>query len=881
MLKKKFCAVLLACCMIMSIMPVANAAGDAFKVSTTSCAAGEVVTVTFTQPETISTMSAVVLKVSFDNTVFTATSVSFASVSGCDTPTAPTAAEATAAGYVELALNSSSGDGDVTLSKGTVLLTLVLEANADASAGSYTIKVDDYSVAGEYDEETFEMKNVTPDEAVVGSLTSSVTVPCTNHAVGEDGSEATCLAKAKCGTCGAEFGDVDPTNHVGTLSETADPEYLKDEATCKAAATYWKSYSCCGAASDEEYFSSGEPNPHDWSEEIEDAEHLKQSAADCQSHNEYWYDCANCDAISDEEYFTGEAVGEHKPSSDWTTKNGKHFHACTVEGCTVVFDEDDCTAEADDGDCTTAVLCSVCEAEMIPAKADHEAKADDGDCTTAVTCKYCDHVFVEAKTHVAKADDGDCTTAVGCANEGCEEVMTPAADKHVAGEDDGDCTTPIKCENEGCEQNAVAAKEHDFTGNYDSEDPARHWHICNNEGCAVTDTEEAHSGGTATCKVKAKCEKCGQTYGTFGPCVDNNTDGQCDVCKEDMCDHVIEHVDATPETCTTAGNIAHYKCSECNRLYANEDGTGRMDEDDVVIKAIAHKNAAKQKEVAATCVAAGVKAHFVCPDCDGKYLTKTIDAVDQSDEDLAIAIDPDAHKWGKGVVTVEPTVDAEGLKVYTCAHNPEHKKEEILPKKNPVSNITPSNPEGEEPAEPVLPFTDVKKSDWFYNDVVFAYENGLMNGTGNNKFSPAVTTDRAMIVTVLWRLEGSPVVDSAVKFIDVETGAWYAAAIDWASANGIVNGYGDGKFGPTAQITREQIMAILNRYAVYKGWAEDTAVSMVAQYTCSVWAENNVNWADLSGLLADLGVDVTDMTAMASRAELAAYLSRFMENIAK
>lgn len=244
--------------------------------------------------------------------------------------------------------------------------------------------------------------------------------------------------------------------------------------------------------------------------------------------------------------------------------------------------------------------------------------------------------------------------------------------------------------------------------------------------------------------------------------------------------------------------------------------------------------------------------------------------------------DPDAHKWDKGVVTVEPTEKSEGLKIFTCTNEGcGQTKEQVLSKKNPVSNITPSNPEGEEPAEPVLPFTDVKKSDWFYNDVAFAYANGLMNGTGNNKFSPAVTTDRAMIVTVLWRMEGSPVVDSAVKFIDVETGAWYAAAIDWASANGIVNGYGDGKFGPTAQITREQIMAILNRYAVYKGWAEDTAVSMVAQYTCSIWAENNVNWADLSGLLADLGVDVTDMTAMASRAELAAYLSRFMENIAK
>ena len=84
-------------------------------------------------------------------------------------------------------------------------------------------------------------------------------------------------------------------------------------------------------------------------------------------------------------------------------------------------------------------------------------------------------------------------------------------------------------------------------------------------------------------------------------------------------------------------------------------------------------------------------------------------------------------------------------------------------------------------------------------------------------------------------------------------------------------------FGPIDQITREQIMAILNRYAAYKNWTDGIALPMIPQYNCSIWAENNVIWADMNGL----GVDITDMTAKASRAELAAYLARFMQNIVK
>jgi len=183
--------------------------------------------------------------------------------------------------------------------------------------------------------------------------------------------------------------------------------------------------------------------------------------------------------------------------------------------------------------------------------------------------------------------------------------------------------------------------------------------------------------------------------------------------------------------------------------------------------------------------------------------------------------------------------------------------------------------------EQINPYTDVKAGDWFYDDVLYVTAIGLMEGTGNGKFSPEITTDRAMLVTVLWRLEGCPVVDSSVDFDDVADGLWYSDAIDWASANGIVNGYGNGKFGPTDQITREQIAAILNRYAAYKGWTDGIALPMLAQYKCSEWAEDNVIWAENNGLLDGLGVDVSDMTAKASRAELAAYLAKFYKEFAE
>lgn len=182
---------------------------------------------------------------------------------------------------------------------------------------------------------------------------------------------------------------------------------------------------------------------------------------------------------------------------------------------------------------------------------------------------------------------------------------------------------------------------------------------------------------------------------------------------------------------------------------------------------------------------------------------------------------------------------------------------------------------------PMYPFTDLDRYAWYHDGVHYCIGNGLMNGVGNNQFDPGGTTTRAMLVTVLWRLEGSPVVASTVKFDDVPAGQWYAHAIAWASANGIVNGYGDGKFGPTNSLTREQVMAIFNRFVAYKGLTSEAAAETQTQCNCSAWAQNDVNWAAANGLLDDLGIDVTNMTAAASRAELATYLYRVIENIMK
>ena len=178
-----------------------------------------------------------------------------------------------------------------------------------------------------------------------------------------------------------------------------------------------------------------------------------------------------------------------------------------------------------------------------------------------------------------------------------------------------------------------------------------------------------------------------------------------------------------------------------------------------------------------------------------------------------------------------------------------------------------------------VPFTDVKETDWFYDAVDYVYKNGMMSGTGSNQFSPNVTTTRGMIVTILYRLEGSPAVSTS-SFADVAAGEYYANGVYWAAANGIVTGYGNSLFGPNDPITREQMAAILYRYAQHKEY-ETTVSGDVSSFTdgtsISSYAVDPMNWAVGIGLLSGVGNNMLNPTGNATRAEAATILMRFCE----
>ena len=186
----------------------------------------------------------------------------------------------------------------------------------------------------------------------------------------------------------------------------------------------------------------------------------------------------------------------------------------------------------------------------------------------------------------------------------------------------------------------------------------------------------------------------------------------------------------------------------------------------------------------------------------------------------------------------------------------------------------------ENPGTGVNPFTDISEKDWFYGDVMFVYENGLMLGTSKTLFSPHGTAMRGMMATILWRMEGSPVPKGKNSFTDVEAGKWYADAITWTAENGIFAGYGKDKFCPDDPITREQLAAIFYRYADYKGY-DLTVKGDLDKFKdadkITDYAKTAMQWAVGSGLVKGKSGNLLDPQGTATRAEIAAMLHRFIE----
>ena len=189
------------------------------------------------------------------------------------------------------------------------------------------------------------------------------------------------------------------------------------------------------------------------------------------------------------------------------------------------------------------------------------------------------------------------------------------------------------------------------------------------------------------------------------------------------------------------------------------------------------------------------------------------------------------------------------------------------------------DPEAEKPATSIA-FTDVKENDWFYANVQYVAENNLMNGVAENKFAPNDTLTRAMLVTVLYRNAGEPAGNMSIPFADVDMSAWYANAVVWAKQNGIVNGVTENEFAPDNKITREQIAAIMFRYAQYKGMEAvmlEENLHFADANEISEYAVSAMNWAVGTGLINGKSATTLNPKDNASRAEIAAILQRFIE----
>lgn len=252
--------------------------------------------------------------------------------------------------------------------------------------------------------------------------------------------------------------------------------------------------------------------------------------------------------------------------------------------------------------------------------------------------------------------------------------------------------------------------------------------------------------------------------------------------------------------------------------------------------------------------------------------------------EVTLTVKPD-----EGYVLDSLTVTGSNGNDVALSDNEDGKYTFIMPDSAVTVTATFREDTGEEPENPEnpadgLPFADVTEEDWFYDAVSYVYENGLMNGTSSTAFEPNLTTTRGMIVTMLYRMENSPAVTGAASFMDVASGQYYANAVAWAAANGIVNGYDADTFGPDDAITREQLAAILYRYASYKGY-DVTATADMSAYTdaddISTWAQAAMGWANAEGLVTGVTNTTLEPTGSATRACAAEVLMRFCESVAK
>lgn len=429
---------------------------------------------------------------------------------------------------------------------------------------------------------------------------------------------------------------------------------------------------------------------------------------------------------------------------------------------------------------------------------------------------------------------------------------------------------------------------HDYADAWQSDEDC-HWRAC---ACGAIAERANHNGGTATCVEKAECATCGREYGAFGA-------------------HELVHHEAVAAGCETSGSVEYWHCAVCGKDFADADGKQELES--VTIAASGH-SLAYHERVAPTYSAEGRAAHYACVVCGALFLDAAAEQL-VSAEALVI---PKLERPQNPPVTLSepesPTLEiaetAHGAVVVSTAQPDYGEVVTIVPQPESgyvVEAVTVTDADGEalavaaledgsyqftqprgtvtinvtfakKPVEP-LPFVDVAAEDWYGDAVAAVYAQGLMMGTAEDTFAPELAATRGMVVSILYRLAGSPTV-SAEVFEDVTADDWYGQAVAWAASEGIASGTSAETFSPNAAVTREQLAALLCNFAAQQG-LDTTALSELSTFedaaSVSAWARESVSWATAEGLLSGISATTLAPQGEATRAQLAAMLVRFSE----
>ena len=336
------------------------------------------------------------------------------------------------------------------------------------------------------------------------------------------------------------------------------------------------------------------------------------------------------------------------------------------------------------------------------------------------------------------------------------------------------------------------------------------------------------------------------------------------------------HTPKQDATCTEAGHTEYWYCSGCQKYFSDENGTTEITQESTVIPATGHTFRG------GWCAVCGARDPSYVPPANPNY---RIDVTATAGG--AVTKDPAAAKAGE-TVTLIPAPDA-GYEVGDVTVT-DRFGDAVAVTENADGTYTFTMPSGQvrvevtfvEATPEPLPFTDVNEGDWFHDAVRYVYDNGLMDGVGEGQFAPNATTNRAMVVTILYRLAGEPTVSGQSDFTDVAAGLWYTDAVLWAAQKGIVNGISETEFAPSGDLTREQLATILYRYAQDQGYdvsAQADLSGFPDAGDIQSYATQALSWAVAEGLLQGFEDDTLQPQSTATRAQIATILMRFCEGV--